>query len=131
MKKIIVNGTFDILHLGHLSLLNFAKKQGDHLLVAIDSDLRVKHLKGKHRPINNQNERKLMLENLKSVDEVLVFNSDQELVDIIANCDIMVKGDDYKNKPIVGEKVCKKLIFFEKINGYSSTEKIQSIISRR
>lgn len=130
MKKIIVNGTFDILHLGHLSLLNFAKKQGDHLLVAIDSDLRVKHLKGKHRPINNQNERKLMLENLKSVDEVLVFNSDQELVDIIANCDIMVKGDDYKNKPIVGEKVCKKLIFFEKINGYSSTEKIQSIINR-
>lgn len=130
MKIIFVNGTFDIIHLGHLALFNYAKSLGDFLLVGIDSDQRVKKLKGPSRPINNEFERKTLLENLKAIDKVQIFNSDQELIDIISTCDIMVKGSDYIGKPIVGEHVCKQIIFFDRINEYSSSKKIQSIINR-
>lgn len=127
---VFVNGTFDVIHPGHLALLNYAKSLGDYLVVAIDTDRRVKELKGSSRPINNQYERKLMLENLKSVNEVKFFDTDNDLISIIKECDLMVKGSDYKGKPIVGEDVCPKIVFFERINGYSTTEKIQSIIDR-
>lgn len=127
---IFVNGTFDIVHVGHIELLNFAKQLGTKLIVAIDSDDRVKKLKGQSRPINNGSERKFLLENLKAVDEVKIFSTDEELISIISTCDIMVKGSDYIDKPIVGQNVCKQIIFFDRINGYSTTEKIQSIIDR-
>ena len=130
MKRIVVNGTFDILHSGHLALLNHARSLGDYLVVAIDSDRRVRELKGADRPINTQAERQELLSNLRSVDEVRIFDSDQELVDIIAGCAIMVKGSDYEGKTIVGQDVCKELIFFKLKNGYSTTNKIQDIISR-
>ena len=104
MKRVIVNGTFDVLHVGHLELLNYAKSLGDYLIVAIDTDLRVTSLKGPGRPVNNQLERKTLLQNLKCVDEVRLFGSDQELVDIIKECSIMVKGSDYRGQPIVGEQ---------------------------
>ena len=130
MKRIIVNGTFDIVHSGHLALLNYARSLGDHLVVAIDSDRRVKELKGVSRPVNTQAERQELLSNLRSVDEVRIFDSDPELVDIVAECAIMVKGSDYRNRPIVGSEVCSSIVFFERIDGFSTTEKIQSI-SRR
>ena len=130
MIKVFVNGTFDIIHEGHLQLLNYAKSLGDHLTVGIDTDDRVRSLKGQNRPVNNQQERYSLLINLKSVDEVQLFRSDEELVDLIRSCDIMVIGSDYKGKPIVGESVCKNILFFEKVNGYSTTQKIQNIIGR-
>lgn len=130
MRKIIVNGTFDVLHSGHLALLNYAKSQGDFLVVAIDSDRRVQELKGTSRPINTQAERQELLENLRAVDEVHVFDSDQELVDIIKQCAIMVKGSDYVGKPIVGEDSIAKIVFFERVDGYSTTNKIQDIVNR-
>jgi len=130
MKKIIVNGTFDILHSGHLALLTYARSLGDHLVVAIDSDRRVKELKGVSRPVNTQAERQELLSNLRSVDEVRIFDSDPELVDIVAECAIMVKGSDYRDRPIVGSEVCSSIVFFERIDGFSTTEKIQSISHR-
>jgi len=130
MTRIFVNGTFDILHIGHLELLKYARSLGDHLTVGIDSDARVSRLKGPTRPINNQQERTTMLQHLRSVDDVVVFDTEQELVDLIANSDIMVKGSDYQGKPIVGAHVSKQLVFFERIDGYSTTEKIQDIIDR-
>ena len=130
--KIFVNGTFDILHVGHIKLLNHARSLGDHLLVAIDSDRRVRRLKGESRPINNQTERRLLLENLRSVDLVQIFNTDQELEHIITvyQPDIMVKGSDYRNQPIIGEEHCGRIEFFERINEYSTTPAIQHIINR-
>lgn len=130
MKKIIVNGTFDIVHSGHLALLNHARGLGDYVVVAIDSDRRVKELKGADRPVNTQQERAELLANLRSVDEVKVFDSDQELIDIIAQCSIMVKGSDYQGRSIVGQEVCPNIVFFERINGFSTTEKIQHIVNR-
>ena len=74
MIKIIVNGTFDIVHRGHIELLNHAKSLGDWLLVCIDTDRRVKELKGEQRPINNQYDRQFMLQNLEAVDAVRFFD---------------------------------------------------------
>ena len=130
MKKIFVNGTFDILHEGHLQLLNYAKSLGESLAVAIDSDERVKSLKGEDRPINTQKERANMLINLKAVDDVYIFDTDEELAHLVSIHDTMVKGGDYRDKPVIGSDVCKELIFFDIIDGYSTTKKIQDITTR-
>ena len=97
MKTVFVNGTFDILHVGHIALLDYAKSLGDQLVVGIDSDDRVRLLKGSNRPINSQLERGTILSALKSVDEVFVFDTDDELRSLIQACDIMVKGSDYRD----------------------------------
>lgn len=132
MKKIVVNGSFDIVHRGHLELLHYAKSLGDYLLVCIDTDSRISELKGPNRPINNQEDRKFLLQSIKPVDEVLFFNSKQELEDILEKYqpDAMVKGSDYVGKEIVGRQFCKSIKFYETVNGYSTTEKIQDIINR-
>lgn len=129
-NKVIVNGTFDILHVGHIKLLEYAKSLGDHLTVAIDTDRRIKTKKGFSRPINNEFERKTMLEALKSVDRVVVFDTDEELIDLVKKSDIMVKGSDYKGKSVIGETYCKKVIYYDRIEGYSTTQKIQDITHR-
>lgn len=131
MKTIFVNGTFDILHPGHVQLLNYARSLGDSLIVAIDSDRRVRELKGASRPINSEDDRKLMLESLRSVDTVWFFDSDQELEDICRLYNpVMVKGSDYKGKHIVGQQYCKEIVFYDRIEPYSTTRTIQDISSR-
>jgi D-beta-D-heptose 7-phosphate kinase/D-beta-D-heptose 1-phosphate adenosyltransferase len=129
MKKIVVNGTFDVIHPGHLALLNYARSLGDFLLVAIDTDERVRALKGPTRPINNQHERKLLLENLRAVDQVEFFSSPEELIVLVKDC-IMVKGSDYRGRSVVGETHCREVIYYDRLDDYSSTKKIQSIIDR-
>ena len=131
MKTIFVNGTFDILHPGHVQLLNYARSLGDSLLVAIDGDQRVQELKGSGRPINSEDDRKLMLESLRSVDSVWIFNSDQELEDICRLYNpVMVKGSDYKGRHIIGHQYCKEIVFYDRIEPYSTTRSIQDISSR-
>ena len=130
MKKVFVNGTFDILHIGHLELLEFAKSLGDFLVVAIDSDRRVRELKGPTRPINTEYERRQMLQAIRWVDRVYVFDSDSELVSYITDCDVMVKGSDYRGRPVVGQDACPEIVFFERLEDYSSSKKIEDIISR-
>lgn len=130
--NIFVNGTFDILHRGHIELLNYAKSLGDFLLVGIDSDDRVREKKGPTRPIHSQEERKFFLENLKAVDSVDIFSSDIELKSMIKSFkpDIMVVGSDWKGKSVIGSYYSAKLIFFDWIGDYATTKTIQSIIDR-
>ena len=128
----MVNGTFDILHRGHIELLNFARQKGDSLLVAIDTDRRVKELKGEDRPINSQEDRKFHLENLKAVDNVMFFDSKEELIEIMKSWqpDVYVKGSDWKSSEGTAHKYSKEVIYYERIENYSTTGIIQRIIDR-
>lgn len=129
--NIFVNGTFDILHRGHLEMLEYAASLGNYLLVAIDTDRRVRELKGPTRPINNQEDRRFMLSRLKGINEVRLFDSDDELEHIIQvyQPDVMVKGSDYRDKPIIGEEHCREISFYEHTS-HSTTNTIKSIINR-
>lgn len=132
MKTVIVNGTFDILHPGHIAMLNTARSLGDYLVVCIDTDRRVKERKGDKRPINDQNVRKIMLSNLKAVDIVEFFDSQEELINLIKRykVDIVVKGSDWKGKSIVAEQYVKEIFWYDRIDEYSTTRTIQNIITR-
>ena len=132
MRKVFVNGTFDLLHPGHLSLLTYASNNGDYLLVAVDSDQRVREKKGSQRPINNQYVRSTMLFHIKGVDEVTVFNTDEDLTNIVKDYepDIMIVGSDYEGKNVIGSEYAKELKFFKRDERYSSTRIIEDIISR-
>lgn len=132
MKKVVVNGTFDIIHVGHLRMLQLARNLGDYVLVCIDTDRRVKQLKGEDRPINDQFERAELLQNLKTVDEVMFFDSQEELEKILEDykADYMVKGSDHRNGNGTALKYCKEVIYFDRIEEYSTTKKIQYITNR-
>ena len=133
MTRVVVNGTFDIIHLGHLRLLDYARSlPNSYVLVLTDSDRRIKQLKGNDRPINTEYERCSLLFALKSVDRVETFDTDQELVDLIKGFepDVMIKGSDYRDKPIIGAEYCKEIKFYDRLGNYSTTNKIQTIATR-
>jgi D-beta-D-heptose 7-phosphate kinase/D-beta-D-heptose 1-phosphate adenosyltransferase len=121
--RVWVNGTFDVLHIGHIKLLEFAGSLGA-LRVGIDTDRRVKELKGEDRPFNSQEDRKFMLESLKFVDEVVLFDSIEDLINSVKEYepDIMVVGDDYKGQQVYGSEYAEELIFFGKLPQYSTTK---------
>jgi len=133
MTRVVVNGTFDIIHLGHLRLLQYAKSFPDsYVLVLTDSDRRVQELKGANRPVNTEYERCSLLFALKYVDRVETFDTDQELIDLIKGFepDVMVKGSDYQGKLIIGAEYCKEIKFYDRLGNYSTTNKIQDIANR-
>lgn len=131
-KVVFTNGCFDILHAGHVSYLNDAKAQGDFLVVGLNSDDSVKRLKGEERPVNNQENRKYVLENLKPVDMVVLFKEDTpyELIKELKP-NVLVKGGDWKPEQIVGSDIVlknggevKSLLF---IDGLSTTNIIEKV----
>jgi len=103
-------------------MLEFAKSKGDYLVVGIDSDSRVNELKGPERPFNNEMRRKEFLESIKFVDEVFIFSSDADLVDFLVEnkIEMIVIGEEYKGRNIVGSSVC-PVEFFQRIPGLSTT----------
>lgn len=135
-KKIVfTNGCFDILHSGHAEYLNEAKRCGDILIVGLNSDASVKRLKGEERPVNKQGDRKYLLENLKAVDFVEIFNEETpyDLIKAIKP-NVLVKGGDWKKEQIVGHDIVtalggevKSLSFKE---GYSTTNIIETLKSK-
>jgi D-beta-D-heptose 7-phosphate kinase/D-beta-D-heptose 1-phosphate adenosyltransferase len=127
---VFTNGCFDIIHRGHIELLKFCKDMGGQVVVGINSDESIKKLKGNERPINNEKDRVFLLESLKYVDKVIIFEEDTpyNLIKQIKP-DIIVKGSDYSKELVVGKDLA-EVIIFEKIDGYSTTKTIQSIIGR-
>lgn len=102
-KVVFTNGCFDILHSGHVTYLNESKKQGDYLVVGLNSDNSVKRLKGESRPINNENDRAFVLSGLKSVDFVCIFDEEtpKDMIEAISP-NVLTKGGDYIVENIVG-----------------------------
>lgn len=134
-KVVFTNGCFDILHRGHISYLNDAKSLGDILVLGLNSDKSVKRLKGENRPVNSEDDRAFMLENLKAVDYVFLFEEDTpyNLISKIQP-DILVKGGDWKVEDIVGHDIVTakggqvKSLRFE--DGYSTTGLIEKVQGR-
>tara|TARA_R100001129_G_C5297947_1_gene241675 strand:- start:264 stop:641 length:378 start_codon:yes stop_codon:yes gene_type:complete len=118
---VFTNGCFDIVHRGHVELLKYCREIGSRVIVGLNSDDSVKKLKGDQRPYFNQQDRKILLENLSCVDEVYIFNEETPY-DLISKLkpDIIVKGGDYMPSKVVGSDICEVRIF-NFINGYSTT----------
>ena len=133
-KKSIVftNGCFDILHRGHAAYLNQAKSLGDNLIVGVNSDRSVRALKGESRPVNNESDRAFLIDNLKSVDYVIIFDEDTPY-DLIREIqpDFLVKGGDWKEEDIVGWDIVKesggKVLSLKFIENYSTTNTIKKL----
>jgi D-beta-D-heptose 7-phosphate kinase/D-beta-D-heptose 1-phosphate adenosyltransferase len=121
--RVWVNGAFDILHIGHIKLLKYAAAMG-YLRVGIDTDERIKELKGPTRPFNSFNTRKEILQSLRFVDDVIGFGSEQELIDSIKTYapDVMVVGSDYKDKHVIGAEHAKQVVYFDRIADISTTK---------
>jgi D-beta-D-heptose 7-phosphate kinase/D-beta-D-heptose 1-phosphate adenosyltransferase len=134
-KKIVfTNGCFDIIHSGHIYYLGEAKKAGDILIIGLNSDNSVRRLKGNDRPVNNESDRAMVLDALKFVDYVTIFEEDTpyELIKLLQP-DILVKGGDYNADEIVGADIVREnggeVLIIPYIKGKSTTELIKKIKS--
>jgi D-beta-D-heptose 7-phosphate kinase/D-beta-D-heptose 1-phosphate adenosyltransferase len=133
-KIVFTNGVFDILHAGHVQYLEFSRKQGDVLIVGVNSDESVRRLKGPTRPVNSLGDRMAVLAGLQAVDYVVSFEEETPAT-LIAELqpDILIKGDDYANKEVVGrdtvEKRGGKVVLAPFLQGRSTTSTIQKMKS--
>ena len=131
-KVVFTNGCFDILHRGHVTYLNEARKLGDALIVGLNADASVKRLKGPQRPINNELDRMFVMQNLRCVDAVEIFEEDTplELIKLIRP-KVLVKGGDWKIDQIVGGREViswgGEVLSLNFVNGYSTTSVINKI----
>jgi cytidyltransferase-like protein len=123
MVRVWVNGSFDILHTGHLRMLEYASLFGN-VRVGIDTDERIKEKKGLNRPYNTLEDRVEFLYGIKYVTDVVTFSSDEELIEEIKiyGPDIMVIGDDYNYNSIIGKEFIPEIKFFKKVPNKSTTK---------
>jgi len=126
MKKIWINGCFDVLHYGHFKLIDYAKSLGD-LMIGIDSDERIRQMKGEGRPFHTEGQRVFNLLQIEGVDKIVVFDSDASLRKHLQEYepDIFVIGDEYMYKPIIGGEHAKEIKFFGKLDGFSTTKLLE------
>ncbi len=126
MRVGFTNGCFDIMHAGHVTLLNDAKAQCDKLIVAINTDASVKRLKGETRPVNAEHDRALLLSAIAAVDAVVLFDDDTPLATLTAlKPDVLMKGADYTKEQVVGGELVEsyggKVVLLPLKEGYSTT----------
>jgi len=135
-KKIIfTNGCFDILHWGHVSYLKKAKELGDYLVLALNTDQSVQKLKGPTRPINNQHDRALVINELKSIDFVTFFSEETPFNVIkLIKPDIIAKGGDYNPNQVVGKEIVESyggyVAIIPFVDGKSTTNVINKIVDK-
>ena len=130
-KIVFTNGVFDLVHSGHVELLNFAKMLGNKLVVGINSDSSTRLLKGEKRPINKEEDRKNIVQSLRAVDEVIIFDSidTTELINNL-NPDIIVKGGEWtveevRERDNISDNI--EVYVYPFKEGYSSTNIINMI----
>jgi rfaE bifunctional protein nucleotidyltransferase chain/domain len=131
-RVVFTNGCYDLLHPGHIKLLEAARSMGDALVVGLNSDDSVRTLKGPSRPVIPQQERAEILANLECVDAVVVFNelTPQKTVAALLP-DILVKGGDWPGNQIVGREEVEaaggKVVLIDVVEGHSTTEILRKI----
>jgi len=127
MKKVWINGCFDVLHYGHFKLIDYAKSLGD-LMIGIDSDERIRQMKGDGRPFHTEGQRVFNLLQIEGVNKIVVFDSDDSLRNHLKEYepDIFVIGDEYMYKPIIGGEHAKEIKFFGKLDGFSTTKLLEN-----
>lgn len=131
-KVVLTNGCFDLLHRGHISLLLQAAELGNRLVVAINNDASITRLKGSSRPVQNENDRALILAAMAYVDAVVIFEEDTplELLKMLQP-DVLVKGGDYTLDTIVGAKEVQEyggaVAIIPLEEGYSTSKIIASL----
>jgi D-beta-D-heptose 7-phosphate kinase/D-beta-D-heptose 1-phosphate adenosyltransferase len=133
-KIIFTNGCFDVLHRGHIEFLSFCKKQGDIVVLGLNSDKSVKTIKGPDRPINNQLDRAAVLSALETVDYIVIFDEPDPLETIKkVKPDVLVKGQDWAQKGVVGREFIEsaggKVVLAPMVEGKSSTGTIEKMKS--
>lgn len=127
-KIVFTNGCFDVLHIGHLSYLEEAKKLGHILILGLNSDNSIKRLKGDKRPINNLNDRITFLNKLDFIDFIVPFDEDTPLNIIkLIQPDILVKGGDYTIESVIGREFAKETVILPFVDGKSSTNIINKL----
>lgn len=134
LRVAFTNGCFDVLHPGHVALLNQAKRSADRLIVGLNSDKSVRRLKGPTRPVQDAGARAMVLNSLKAVDAVVIFEEDTPLGLITAlEPDVLVKGADYTLATVVGAEVVLKrggqVVLADLVPSYSTTETIRRIVA--
>lgn len=134
-KIVFTNGCFDILHIGHIEYLRFARKQGDLLVVGLNADCSVRALKGPLRPFISQEERAKMLAALEDINYVVLFDEQTPMNLIKAiKPDVLVKGEDWKDAGIVGSEFVEsyggKIVFAPFVKGISTTDIVTRIIHK-
>ena len=125
-KRVWLNGTFDVLHLGHIKLFQHAKQTYPHsvICVGVDTDDRIRQMKGPNRPINSLPLRIEFLKSIRFIDDVCSFDTDDDLRDKIAlfQPDVMFIGDDYRNRTIIGEELIPRIEYVERFDNLSTTK---------
>ena len=129
MSIVWCNGTFDILHPGHIQLFKVARSLGDRVIVATDTDEKIKKDKGDDRPVNDLCYRVAMLEAIRYIDVVHTFGSREELEGLIQmyNPDILLLGDDWQGGDVVGIEHAKGVRFLPRVGGYASSKTLNKI----
>ncbi len=129
-KVVLTNGCFDLLHPGHHHLLNEARREGDILVVAVNSDSSIRRLKGEGRPRIEESDRIKMLAGLEAVDYVVLFEEDtpEGLIEELVP-DVLVKGGDYRDEVVVGRDLVEskggRMVFVDRLPGLSTTELLE------
>jgi D-beta-D-heptose 7-phosphate kinase/D-beta-D-heptose 1-phosphate adenosyltransferase len=129
---VFTNGCFDILHSGHISSLSAAAREGDMLVVGLNSDLSTAKLKGKGRPVNDEQSRATLLAALLMVDAVVIFEEDTPRDLIVAiQPDVLVKGGDYSVDQVAGAKEVQanggRVVINPIVEGFSTTAILNKI----
>lgn len=131
-KIIFTNGCFDILHAGHVKYLQESAKLGERLIIGLNDDESVRHLKGENRPINKVEDRAVILASLYMVDMIVIFKGDTplHLIDKV-DPDFLVKGGDYSIEEVVGGELVskrgKKVLVMSEIKGHSTSKIIEAL----
>tara|TARA_Y100000590_G_C15573806_1_gene959628 strand:+ start:472 stop:882 length:411 start_codon:yes stop_codon:yes gene_type:complete len=133
MNKIVgfTCSCFDLLHAGHILMLEDSKKQCDYLIVGLQSDPTIDRPDIKNKPVQSLKERQIQLEAIKYIDEIVIYNTENELYDLLKkiNPDIRILGSDYKNKSFTGDDLSIKIYYHNRNHNFSTTNLREQIVN--